>query len=119
MGRESRNNPIAKDAKAGKLLSRATIIGAMDHALEIHASALRLADERIKALDQRVTALEKPSLAFHPKAFETVIQGLPTPTLDQIVEAQPGFSYIREPSIIPGSDIRVSPPPIAPEDQAE
>ncbi len=58
MGHAARRNPTAQKAAAGKLLSRQTIIGAMDHALEAHANALRILEARIVALKERVEKLE-------------------------------------------------------------
>lgn len=58
MGRDARQNATAQDAASGKLLSRGTIIGAMDQALENHAAALRILEARIKATNERVDALE-------------------------------------------------------------
>jgi hypothetical protein len=59
MGYSARQNETARKAAAGELHSRRTIIGAMDHALEIHASALRLLEAKIVALSERVEKLER------------------------------------------------------------
>lgn len=59
MGYSARQNAIARQASSGKLHSRATIIGAMDHALELHASALRLLEAKIVALNERIARIEK------------------------------------------------------------
>ncbi len=58
MGHAARQNQVAREAANGKLYSRQTIIGAMDHALEIHASSLRLAHEKIAKLERRIAQLE-------------------------------------------------------------
>lgn len=63
MGRASRQNPTAQAARRGELLSRSSILGAMDHALEVHASSLRLAHEKIARLEQIVAVMAgAPSL---------------------------------------------------------
>lgn len=58
MGYSARQNDIARQSAAGGLHSRATIIGAMDHALETHASALRLLEAKIIALKERLDKME-------------------------------------------------------------
>ena len=58
MGYSARQNETARKAASGELYSRQTIIGAMDHALETHASALRLLEARIVALKERIEKLE-------------------------------------------------------------
>ena len=63
MGRESRQNQAAQDAKSGRLLSRQSIIGAMDHALEIHASALDKHEQEIRRLTARLDAIDAMHLA--------------------------------------------------------
>lgn len=59
MGYSARQNEIARKASSGALHSRATIIGAMDHALELHASALRLLEAKLTALNERIARIEK------------------------------------------------------------
>lgn len=58
LGYSARQNTIARQSAAGALHSRATIIGAMDHALETHASALRLLEAKIIALKERLDKME-------------------------------------------------------------
>jgi hypothetical protein len=58
MGYSARANETARKAAAGELMSRGSLMGAMDHALEVHASALRLLESKIVALKERVEKLE-------------------------------------------------------------
>lgn len=58
MGYSARQNETAQAAARGELLSRRTIVGAMDHALEIHASALRLLEAKIVAVKEENAALK-------------------------------------------------------------
>lgn len=65
MGYQARQNDVAKKAANGALMSRQSLMGAMDHALELHASALRVFEAKIVALQARVEKLEglHPSVA--------------------------------------------------------
>lgn len=58
MGRESRNNATAQDAREGKLIFRASMMGRIDSALENHALAIRVALQKIETLEARIAALE-------------------------------------------------------------
>lgn len=58
MGHAARRNPTTRDASAGKLMSRQSMMGAMDHALETHANALRILEARIAKQDERIVKLE-------------------------------------------------------------
>ncbi len=53
MGYSARQNDIARKAAAGELMSRQTILGHMDHALETHASALRLLEAKLAAAEKK------------------------------------------------------------------
>ena len=59
MGYSARQNETARKAAGGELLSRRTIIGAMDHALELHASALRLLEAKIVSVKADSEALRQ------------------------------------------------------------
>lgn len=58
MGRESRNNPTAQQSNAGKLMSRQSFLGKVDHAIERLSLESLLAHKRIEALEDRIAALE-------------------------------------------------------------
>ena len=64
MGYSARQNETARKAASGELYSRRTIIGAMDHALEIHAAALRLFEAKIVGLKERIEKLEGPQMTL-------------------------------------------------------
>lgn len=58
MGYSARQNDIARKAAAGEMMSRQSILGKMDHALELHASALRLLEAKLVAINARIDKLE-------------------------------------------------------------
>lgn len=74
MGHAARRNETAQAAQRGELLSRQSIMGAMDHALERHADALRLLEARIKAQSERIDYL----MSLLPKVA-------PVPLIDSVL----------------------------------
>lgn len=74
MGYAARQNDTARQAATGKLMSRQTMMGAMDHALERHADALRLLEARIRAQDERIAKLETTCAAEWAKLDERISQ---------------------------------------------
>lgn len=82
MGHAARRNETAQAAQRGELLSRQSIMGAMDHALEIHASALRLLEAKIVALKARIEKLEE------------VLHGKPTPV--EYTDADAAFQRVAD-----------------------
>lgn len=75
MGHAARRNETAQAAKRGELLSRRSLMGAMDHALEMHAAALRLLEAKIVALKERI------------ERMETVLHVTPAPTIPPVALA--------------------------------
>lgn len=82
MGHAARRNATAQSAQRGELLSRQSIIGAMDHALELHAAALRLLEAKIVALKARVDKMEE------------VLHGKPVPV--EYTEADAAFQRVAD-----------------------